>query len=126
MFDHLSFGVANIERTIVFYDLVLAPLLVRRCVRFGSMAAYGPDDRPMFWLSDKPTTSSIVAGEGTHIAFQASSRSAVDAFYANAIAAGAQDNGKPGLRSHYHPNYYAAFVIDPDGHRLEAVCHTAE
>jgi len=120
MFDHLSLGVGDIERSIAFYDAALAPLFVRRCVRFGGLAAYGPDNRPMFWLG---LCAGAGPGEGVHFALAAPSRAAVDGFYAAALGAGGIDDGPPGLRPHYHPNYYAAFVRDPDGHRIEAVCH---
>jgi predicted lactoylglutathione lyase len=84
---------------------------------------FGPPGRPMFWIGK--TEGETPAG-GLHIAFTAKTRAHVDAFYAEAIAAGGKDNGAPGLRPHYHSNYYGAFVIDPDGHNVEAVCHHPE
>ncbi|MEO7687823.1 MAG: VOC family protein [Sphingomonas sp.] len=81
----------------------------------------GKDGKPFFWLGN-----SEPLGSGLHIAFVASTRAEVDAFYAAAMAAGGRDNGAPGLRPHYHPNYYGAFVFDPDGVNIEAVCHAAE
>lgn len=86
-------------------------------VRVGG---YGRD-RPVFWLHERADT-----GSGRHYAFSAISRAQVDAFHAAALAAGGKDNGAPGLRPHYHPNYYGAFVLDPDGNNIEAVCHLPE
>jgi len=83
---------------------------------------FGPPGKPAFWVG----RGTGEAGRGMHIAFVATSRADVDAFHATALAAGAMDNGAPGLRPHYHPNYYGAFVIDPDGHNIEAVCHAPE
>lgn len=121
MIDHITIGVADFERSRAFYDQALAPLGVRRLfddepdgVKLGG---YG-DDRPWFWLAgEKPVTGLI------HFAFRAGTRAEVDAFHAAALRAGGRDNGPPGLRSHYHPDYYAAFVLDPEGHNIEAVCH---
>lgn len=81
-------------------------------------AGYGVDGKPSFWIGTGGRTKGAM-----HVAFVAESRAAVDAFYAAAMAAGAKDNGPPGIRAHYHPNYYGAFVLDPDGHNVEAVCH---
>ena len=81
----------------------------------------------MFWIgAARVPGAAPVSPDGQHIAFRAGNRAAVDAFYREALAAGGTDNGAPGLRPHYHPSYYAAFVLDPDGHRLEAVCHRPE
>jgi catechol 2,3-dioxygenase-like lactoylglutathione lyase family enzyme len=89
---------------------------------------YGKDGKPFFWLSNdvQHVAADGAHGTGIHIAFTAENRSAVDAFYAAAMAQGGRDNGAPGARPHYHPNYYAAFVIDPDGFNVEAVCHAPE
>jgi predicted lactoylglutathione lyase len=87
----------------------------------GSHLGYGPDGHPQFWIGDGD-----VKGDRVHVAFAAKSRAVVDAFYQAAIAAGGKDNGAPGIRAHYHPNYYGAFVLDPDGHNIEAVCHLPE
>ena len=128
MIDHLSIGVADIERSRSFYDSVFAPLGARR-VRNDEPApgrhvsGYGTDKSWFFWISN---TVSVPLPEGQHIAFQASRRAAVDAFYKAALAAGGKDNGKPGLRPQYHPDYYGAFIIDPDGYRIEAVCRNPE
>ncbi len=85
------------------------------------VGGYGPDDRGRFWLNEDKEP-----GKGRHIAFTAASRAEVDAFYQAALAAGGRDNGAPGLRPHYHANYYGAFVFDPDGNNVEAVCHRPE
>lgn len=118
MIDHLSITVSNMVRGRVFYDAALASLGAKRVMDVEESASgYGNDWKPVFWIQ-----AGVPALEG-HIAFQAANRAMVDAFYVAALAAGAKDNGAPGLRLHYHPNYYGAFVIDPDGNRLEAVCH---
>ncbi|MFB2917992.1 MULTISPECIES: VOC family protein [Aerosakkonema] len=128
MIDHISIGVSDFERSLTFYDKVLAALGVKRCfaVDMGSkkVASYGPNGQPIFWIGRKQDlTTAVAPSPGFHIAFQATTRGAVDAFYTAAMAAGATDNGKPGLRPQYHANYYAAFVLDPDGYNIEAVCH---
>lgn len=127
MIDHITFGVSNFARTTAFYDLALAALDVRRLVDLApaetggvAVAGYG-DDNPWFWLAEEKTTTGML-----HIAFSAPNRASVDAFHAAALKAGGTDNGAPGLRPHYHATYYAAFILDPDGHNIEAVCHAAE
>lgn len=128
MIDHLSLPVADIDRARTFYDAALAPLGHRRLMRIeeeGYLAfGYGPrDPEARFWIGGpREGQGPSTMAEGFHIAFTAADRGAVDGFYRAALAAGARDNGPPGLRPHYHPDYYAAFVIDPDGHHLEAVC----
>ncbi|AGY57058.1 VOC family protein [Gloeobacter kilaueensis] len=121
MFDHISISIQDLDKSIAFYDAVFAPLGYQFAFRHPRGAAYGPNGRPLFWLDHRPTGQP--AGGG-HFAFAAPSRTAVDSFYQAALGQGGKDNGPPGLRSHYHPNYYAAFVLDPDGHRLEAVYHS--
>lgn len=128
MIDHLSIGVSDLVRSLAFYDIVLAELGFKRCMNVevdGKKAVgYGYDRRPIFWIGHQNGDMTAIApSSGFHIAFQATSRVAVDAFYRAAMAAGATDNGKPGLRPQYHPDYYAAFILDPDGYHLEAVCH---
>lgn len=126
MIDHTGLNVSNPERSRAFYDAALAPLGYKLVMQVPTeftgglfVAGYGEPDKPDFWVSEgEPQKPHI------HIAFRASSREVVDAFYAAAIAAGGRDNGAPGPRPHYHPNYYGAFVLDPDGHNIEAVCHT--
>jgi catechol 2,3-dioxygenase-like lactoylglutathione lyase family enzyme len=123
MIDHIEFGVSDFARSTAFYDRALAPLAVKRLFdvpleHSGGVPATGyGDDRPWFWIAEKDTTKGKL-----HIAFRAESRADVDAFHAAAIAAGGRDNGAPGLRPHYDPNYYGAFVLDPDGHNIEAMC----
>ena len=118
MLDHVTIGVEDIERSQRFYDLALRPLGVARLYGDGNrFAGYGVDPKAFFWIGIRN-----IAQTGSHIAFAADDRATVDRFYAAAIAAGGRDNGTPGIRSHYDPNYYGAFVFDPDGHNVEAVC----
>jgi catechol 2,3-dioxygenase-like lactoylglutathione lyase family enzyme len=120
MFDHIGIGVSDLESSKRFFLQALEPLGVGVVMEFPEAVGLGPPGKPAFWLSP-------ASGQSTrlHLAFAAESRSQVDEFYRRAIAAGAKDNGAPGLRPHYHANYYAAFVIGPDGHNVEAVCHSA-
>ena len=125
MIDHISFGVSDFARSTAFYDQALAPLGVVRLFDVPKehssgvkVTGYG-DDHPWFWLAAENATTGMM-----HIAFRAKNRDVVRAFHAAAIRAGGMDNGEPGLRPHYHTNYYAAFVLDPDGHNIEAVCHS--
>jgi catechol 2,3-dioxygenase-like lactoylglutathione lyase family enzyme len=126
MLDHVGIAVQDAARSQAFYDAALAPLGITMLMEIGAdltesggkACGYGKDDHPFFWFGDNERT-----GEGFHVAFVVDSRNLVDAFYKAALAAGGTDNGAPGLRPHYHPNYYAAFVLDPDGHNVEAVCH---
>jgi len=122
MIDHLSLAVADIDRAKKFYDAVLAPLGYRLMMEFPGVAGYG-DRHPTFWIGQPRDGEAPVLPTNFHLAFVARDRAAVDAFYRAAVAAGASDNGAPGLRPVYHPDYYAAFVIDPDGYKIEAVCH---
>ena len=121
MIDHFGLSVADYEKSRAFYDAALAPLGYARMQEFptqqGMLAGYGAG-KPEFWVSSGGRCTGKL-----HIAFNAASRAAVDAFYAAAMAAGARDNGAPGLREMYHLDYYGAFVFDPDGHNIEAVCH---
>jgi len=113
MFDHLGLKVSSIEASTAFYKAALAPL--------GHVAdgtGFGPAGAPALWLYESRGAKSA----GTHLALQASSRDAVDRFHRAGLAAGGKDNGKPGLRSDYSPTYYAAFLLDPDGNNVEAVC----
>jgi catechol 2,3-dioxygenase-like lactoylglutathione lyase family enzyme len=124
MIDHVSHGVVDLERSKAFYDAALG---VKRIMDFAeagyAASGYGAGQEPQFWIGAGSASERPQPSEGAHLAFAAPSRAAVDAFHAAAMRAGARDNGRPGLRPHYHPNYYAALVIDPDGHHLEAVCH---
>lgn len=126
MIDHLGIDVADYAASRRFYERVLAALghgvvmeVTREMTGGYEGCGFGPPGRPHFWVGKGGGTS----GHGSHIAFSAQTRAQVDAFHAAALAAGARDNGGPGLRPHYHPDYYAAFAIDPDGHNIEAVCH---
>ncbi|MCB8876591.1 VOC family protein [Acidisoma silvae] len=119
MLDHVTIGVTDFAKARVFYDAALAPLGIASMASDGAtFAGYGDGEKAFFWigLKDKPQS-------GVHVAFTALDRAAVDRFYAAAIAIGGRDNGAPGLRPHYHADYYGAFVLDPDGHNIEAVCH---
>lgn len=123
MLDHIDFAVADLARSRAFYERALAPLgmaalyaIEREDGRQGS--GYGPPGRPVFWIGLGDTTRGRL-----HVAFAAAGRDQVDAFHRAALAAGGRDNGAPGLRADYHPHYYAAYVLDPDGHNIEAVCH---
>lgn len=117
--DHVTLKVADFERAAAFYDAALAPLGLSRL--FGddeTFAGYGAE-RPFFWIGHDGRTGYA------HVAFTAADRGTVDAFHAAALAAGGRDHGAPGVRAHYHPAYYGAFVLDPDGNNIEAVCHSA-
>jgi catechol 2,3-dioxygenase-like lactoylglutathione lyase family enzyme len=117
MLDHVSLKVTDYQRAQAFYDAALKPLGLGRLMGDGQhFAGYG-DDAPFFWIGQG------IQNGGTHVAFAAKDRATVDAFHAAAIAAGGRDNGGPGLRPQYHPTYYGAFVLDPDGHNIEAVAH---
>jgi catechol 2,3-dioxygenase-like lactoylglutathione lyase family enzyme len=127
MIDHLGITVSNFDASRAFYDHAMAPLGASLLMMVpaeytggAKIGGYGRD-HPTFWLHE-----GAEAGPGRHYAFTARSRAEVDAFYEAAIAAGGKDNGAPGLRPHYHSNYYGAFVFDPDGNNIEAVCHTPE
>jgi catechol 2,3-dioxygenase-like lactoylglutathione lyase family enzyme len=134
MLDHMTFRVSDIERSKAFYAAALAPLGYGllfdqrfdgvRVLGFGTPAA-APGQEPKIdtWLVDGPSPYGAPATAGCHLAWAASTRAAVDAFHRAALAAGGTDHGAPGLRPHYHPDYYGAFVIDPDGNNVEAVCH---
>lgn len=120
MIDHTGFAVSDLARSIEFYKKALAPLGIELVMNIPNIGAgFGERGKPEFWIGIGKPADKI------HIAFRASSRSVVDAFYKAAIAAGATDNGPPGPRPHYHENYYGGFVSDPDGHNVEAVCHEA-
>jgi catechol 2,3-dioxygenase-like lactoylglutathione lyase family enzyme len=130
MIDHVGFKVSDYATSKAFYGRVLAPLgysLVMEVTPAmtgtdSHHAGFGAGGKPDFWIG----TGQAATRSGLHVALVASSRAAVDAFHAAALAAGARDNGAPGLRPVYHPHYYGAFVLDPDGHNIEAVCHAPE
>jgi catechol 2,3-dioxygenase-like lactoylglutathione lyase family enzyme len=125
MLDHISFGVGDMARSTAFYDAVLAPLGYMRQMEVGGAIAYGPN-YPCLWLGPTPNGDAGPRRPGFHLALQAADRAAVDAFYQAAMANGATDDGPPGLRPEYTDTYYAAFVIDPDGYKIEAVTYVAE
>lgn len=133
--DHLNIGVSDGERSKIFYEAALAPLGLKLLHTFspkhaeqggeqqktqGTIYGFGRQYKPLFWI-----VGNARVGEATHFAFKARTRAEVDAFHAAALAAGGTDNGAPGLRR-YHENYYAAFVHDPDGINIEAVCNSPE
>ena len=117
--DHIGLAVADYERSKAFYQRCLAPLGMSLIVEIDGWAGFGRGDKADFWFGPDQ-----VVAVPMHIAFHADSRAAVDAFYEAGLDAGGEDNGAPGLREIYHPDYYGAFLIDPDGHNIEAVCHT--
>ena len=125
MIDHLSIGVRDVARAKQFYDAALAPLGYT-CLSAGeSSLGYGRDAAALWVIAaERPVAADDKSG--LHVCFGAPTRKSVDAFHAAAIAAGGKDNGKPGLRADYGDSYYAAFVVDPDGYRLEAYCGRAE
>ncbi len=125
MIDHLSIGVGDVTRSAAFYDAALAPLGYKRRMEFDEAIAFGRE-HPTFWVSRPRSGDLAQTHPGFHLCFVAPDRAAVDAFHAAALAQGAQDDGAPGLRPHYHESYYAAFVVDPDGYRIEAVTHRPE
>lgn len=120
MLHHISFAVADLARAGAFYDAALGALGFRRVFEDDTAIGYGlRDGEDKLCLKLRPDATA--PGPGFHLAFAAPSREAVDRFHREALAAGGQDNGPPGLRLHYGPHYYAAFLVDPDGHRIEAV-----
>ena len=121
MLNHISIGVRDIARTKRFYDAALKPLGYTRLSDGETSLGYGKG-AVVLWISatDKPVPADTASG--LHFCFDAPTRKSVAAFHAAALGAGGQDNGKPGLRTDYGPNYYAAFAVDPDGYRLEAYC----
>ena len=119
MFDHISIGVKNIERSGTFYDAALGPLGYERLSSFGNTVGYGAE-KPAFWVMEAEHPVPADRESGLHFCFTATSEEAVNSFYAAGLANGGEDNGPPGIRPEYSQFYYAAFVIDPDGYRLEA------
>ena len=117
MIDHVSLRVADIARSKRFYSAALAPLGYVLDADYGQAAGFGIGGKPDFWIGAGGS------GAGAHVCFAAASRAQVDAFHKAALAAGGRDNGAPGIRAEYHPNYYGAFVLDPDGHNVEVVNH---
>jgi len=127
MIDHIGVSVSDFAKSRTFYVKALAPLNYELLMEFPSSGSGSPDTagfgerpHPDYWFGVGPVQARV------HVAFRAKSRQHVDAFYQAAMAAGGRDNGGPGLRPQYHANYYGAFVLDPDGHNIEAVCHNPE
>ena len=133
LIDHVGVDVTDFDASKIFYDAALGPLQVAvlfqvpiehtagaRVMGYGKTADSGhiQAGKPSFWIAEGTRRA-----QGLHVAFVAETRDQVDAFHAGAMAAGGRDNGGPGVRPHYHPNYYGAFVLDPDGYNVEAVCH---
>ena len=124
MLDHLSLGTTNLQRAMKFYDAALAPLGVARIWTRADGVGYGyPGDEDKLAIKLRP--GAAVPGPGFHVALTARARVEVDAFFRAALDHGGTGDGDPGLRPQYGPGYYAAFVVDPDGHHIEAVCHEA-
>ncbi|WP_106639285.1 VOC family protein [Allosphingosinicella vermicomposti] len=129
MIDHIGLAVSDIARSRAFYEAALAPLGIAPLMTFGAdqsesggaTVGFGKSNDPFFWIGDNERP-----WEGTHVAFRVETRAEVDAFHRAALDAGGQDNGAPGLRPKYGPNYSAAFVHDPDGINVEAVCYATE
>jgi catechol 2,3-dioxygenase-like lactoylglutathione lyase family enzyme len=128
MLDHIGLAVANLQKSRQFYLVALAPLsigIVMEVTKEQSGnyagAGFGAGNKPSFWIG----TGDHLSGP-MHVSFTASTRADVDAFYKAALSVGGRDSGAPGVRAHYHPNYYGAFVLDPDGNNVEAVCHGPE
>lgn len=119
MFDHIGIHARDLDQSVVFYREALGALGHTLASSGDGYAGLGPADAPALWLYAASDTHQ--AAHGSHIAFRATSRAAVDGFHAKGLRAGGRDNGKPGLRADYGPGYYAAFLIDPDGNNVEAV-----
>ena len=122
MFDHISIGVKDLSRAGAFYDAVFGPLGFRRLYEGKAGLGYGADN-PRFWIEQVAQPVPPDPQSGLHLCFRAPSRAAVDAFHAAALSAGGRDNGAPGLRPQYTPTYYAGFIFDLDGYRIEAVTY---
>jgi len=128
MIDHLGLSVADLDRSKAFYQQALAPLAIQLLMELTAAetgahahAGFGRDGKPFFWIGDGGQSRGTA-----HVAFAAPTRADVKAFHRAALAAGGRDNGPPGPRPHYHAHYFGAFVLDPDGNNIEAVCHKPE
>lgn len=126
MLDHIGIGVSDYGQSRQFYIHALSPLGIEVVLEVTAeqtgdhpACGFGSNGKPYFWVAPGPVAR-------VHVAFTAQSRRDVDSFYKMALAAGGRDNGPPGIREYYHPDYYGAFVLDPDGHNIEAVCHLPE
>jgi len=127
--DHIGINVSDYARSKSFYEKALGPLGITAVMEFGKACGFGRAGKPDFWIGEgatsfqKPEHLKVITP--IHVCFVARSRTEVDAFHKAALAAGGKDNGGPGIRAEYHPSYYGAFVLDPDGHNVEAVIHSA-
>jgi len=120
MIDHVNIGVSDVAASRAFYERALAPLGYSALMEGSGTVGLGADRKPDFWISDRPSSAPL------HVAFVSPDRATVDVFHQAALDAGGRDNGPPGLRPEYHPSYYGAFVLDPDGNNVEAVTHRPE
>ena len=118
MIDHIGIQVGDLAKAIAFYEKALAPLGYTVLMKWEKFVGFGIAPKPEFWIDGRAAPTDKI-----HICFRANGRAVVRAFYEAAMAAGGRDNGAPGVRPHYHEHYYGAFVLDPDGHNIEAVCH---
>jgi catechol 2,3-dioxygenase-like lactoylglutathione lyase family enzyme len=125
MIDHVSVGVANLDRAARFYEQALAPLGLSRLVSRPATIGFGKS-YPEFWINLRPSMTRVAPESGAHVCLRAKTTDEVDAFHAAALAAGGVSDGAPGLRPHDRVRYYAAFVLDPDGNRIEAVTFPSE
>lgn len=119
MIDHMGIAVSDLKKSIAFYKQALAPLGYELIMSMEQFAGFGVGGKPDFWIGVGAPKDRV------HVGFATKSRATVRAFYDAAIAAGGKDNGGPGIREIYHPDYFGAFVLDPDGHNIEACCHEA-
>jgi catechol 2,3-dioxygenase-like lactoylglutathione lyase family enzyme len=120
MIDHVNLGVADLAASRAFYERALAPLGYVAIMERPYGIGFGREGKPDFWISTRPASGPL------HVAFASRDRATVETFHREAVAAGGRDNGAPGLRPHYHPSYYGAYVLDPDGNNVEAVAHAPE
>ena len=126
MFSHITLGIDDFAAAEAFYDAIMNALDIPEFIRVENGKAYGTATGPKLFIGPAYDGKPASAGNGNHAAFLAPSRAAVDAFHAAALAHGGSDEGAPGLRAHYHPNYYGAYVRDAEGNKLQAVCHSAK
>ncbi|MDO8290000.1 MAG: VOC family protein [Parvibaculum sp.] len=126
MFSHVTIGSCDPDSAAAFYDAVLATLNIPVFFKAPNLASYGTATGPKVFILQPFNGADPVPSNGGHIAFLAQTRAQVDAFHAKALELGGSDEGPPGLRAHYHPNYYGAYVRDPEGNKLQAVCHSSK